>query len=67
MAKRKVKKDDWSEFPPELLVYVCDHDDGKPLFVAAESADDVEDGQVAVYVRKNLYTKSTKSVLEPKD
>ena len=28
-------------YPKELLIYVCDYDDGKPIYAVAKNPDDV--------------------------
>jgi hypothetical protein len=42
------------KFPKELLVYVCDYDDGKPIYAVAENVADIPEQlaepRVGVYV-----------------
>jgi len=49
MAKQKIF------YPTEIIVYVCDWLDGKPVFAIAETPDDIPEdvgeGRVAMYTR----------------
>jgi len=52
MSKPKV-------FPPEIYVWACDYDDGKPVLTLDPNLDDVEEGEVAVYKLTTIGKKIT--------
>jgi hypothetical protein len=59
MAKKK------HIFPPDFYIYICDYEsDGTPIFATAQSLDEVEDGEVAIYTLASLHTKKTEHILE---
>lgn len=45
------------EFPGEFYVYVCDRDNGDPIFAVTTDADEVDGGElIGIYTRKEVKT-----------
>lgn len=44
-----------TNYPSELFIYICDYDDGSPIYAAAATLDEIPEGEHGSLIGKYMF------------